>query len=109
MRSTSNRKETLLNNSTTYEEAGEGITRDDYLRHAVQVVTSSAIPVVIEATVDGTTWFQVGEPITGASLRFLEGWFPYLRARRTDTGVDPAPAVSVVIESGVWVQNTSSL
>lgn len=102
MNNSTNSQVTLLL-STTYEEAGEGLRRSDWSRHAIEVITESAVPIVIEASVSGDHWFAVGNPTTGAAFRALDGFFPYLRARRTDTGEGTAPTVDVQIASGFWL------
>lgn len=105
IRSTSLQCEVLLD-SAVYGDTGQPITRRDFIRHTVEVVTDAGVAVVLEVSTGGENWYPIGTTMTGASFQIIDAFFPYLRARRTDTDPEdstPAPQVKVIIESGYWL------
>lgn len=90
----------LLKASVVANQVGDEFTRGEYLKHFLQV-TGGATPVAVQLQVSGdaVTWFDHGPPVSSPGYLCVEGYFPWMRAKRDGT----TNTVSVLLESG-WSQ-----
>lgn len=105
-RTTNEQTVKLLLNSVTASEVGDAFTRGEYLKHFVSVTVPDdgedpGTPVAIQLQVSGDaeTWFDFGAPVTAPGFAHIDGFYPWIRAKR-DATLNP---VTVRLESG-WSQ-----
>jgi hypothetical protein len=96
----------LLSGSVVANEVGDAFTRGEYLKHFVQVTVPDdgedpGTPVAIQLQVSGdsVTWFDLGAPVSAPGFAHVDGFYPWIRAKRDNT----SNPVTVRLESG-WSQ-----
>ena len=68
-----------------------------YRRLTVQLV-NGADSVLVEGSLDGTTWFSVNAAITGnTNVNVIALTGPYMRLRATKTGTNGAATVTAIV------------
>ena len=67
-------------------------------RRVVVVLANGADSVLLEGTLDGTTWFALVHAFTGATTPFVTALSgPYYQIRVTKTGTNGAATVSAIV------------
>ena len=67
-------------------------------RRVVVVLANGADSVLLEGTLDGTTWFALASAFTGATTPFVTALSgPYYQIRVTKTGTNGAATISAIV------------
>lgn len=96
----------LLLNSVVANEVGNAFSRGEYLKHFVQVTVPDvdgdpgpSVSIQLQVSGDAETWFDLGAPVAAPGFAHVDGFYPWIRAKRDNT-TNP---VTVRLESG-WSQ-----